>query len=227
VAYQGSKLAAVSWGTNRIDLFVRGTDNQLYHKWWDGSRWAGWEPLGGILASGPTVTAGAFNRLDVFAKGTDSQLYHKWWDGSRWAGWEPLGGVLLSDPGAASWGTNRIDVFVRGTSDVMYHLWWDGFAWRGYEALLSAGPLRDSPSAASWGLGRLDVYAIDPSSGFMLHEWYDVSVSGRWNGMSSTYGSQTTNSGSWAFGPAAVSRGLGHVDVFGGRSDGTVAHMLI
>jgi hypothetical protein len=26
--------AAVSWGPNRIDCFVRGTDNAMWHKWW-------------------------------------------------------------------------------------------------------------------------------------------------------------------------------------------------
>jgi hypothetical protein len=25
----------VSWGTGRIDVFVRGTDDTLYHKWYD------------------------------------------------------------------------------------------------------------------------------------------------------------------------------------------------
>src|SRR5207245_2400307 len=38
--------AAVSWGANRIDIFVRGTDNALWHKWWD-NYWSSWENLGG------------------------------------------------------------------------------------------------------------------------------------------------------------------------------------
>ncbi len=24
----------VSWGANRLDCFVKGTDNAMYHKWW-------------------------------------------------------------------------------------------------------------------------------------------------------------------------------------------------
>jgi hypothetical protein len=31
---------AVSWSNNRIDVFVRGGDFALYHKWFDGS----WKP---------------------------------------------------------------------------------------------------------------------------------------------------------------------------------------
>jgi hypothetical protein len=44
----------VSWDKNRLDVFVTGTDKQLYHKWWDGSAWGpsvtGYEALGGIIS---------------------------------------------------------------------------------------------------------------------------------------------------------------------------------
>jgi hypothetical protein len=32
-------VTAVSWASDRLDLFVRGTDDVIYHKWWDGSNW--------------------------------------------------------------------------------------------------------------------------------------------------------------------------------------------
>jgi hypothetical protein len=35
----GSSPGCASWGANRIDVFVRGTDNELWHKYWDGSSW--------------------------------------------------------------------------------------------------------------------------------------------------------------------------------------------
>ena len=34
--------AAVSWGSNRIDIFARSTNNTLAHKWFDGG-WSDWE----------------------------------------------------------------------------------------------------------------------------------------------------------------------------------------
>ena len=78
----------VSWGPNRLDVFVIGTDRALYHKWWDGSAWrpslTGYERLGGVCISAPRAVAWAPNRLDVFVVGTDGALYHKWWDGSAW-----------------------------------------------------------------------------------------------------------------------------------------------
>lgn len=40
----------VAWGPNRLDLFVTGTDSNVYHKWWDGTSWqpapTDWESLG-------------------------------------------------------------------------------------------------------------------------------------------------------------------------------------
>jgi hypothetical protein len=45
--------AAVSWGSNRLDIFGLGTDNSMYHKYWDGSNWGpskiDWEGLGGVF----------------------------------------------------------------------------------------------------------------------------------------------------------------------------------
>ena len=88
-----------------------------------------WEPLGGVLTSGPAVCSWAAGRLDIFARGTDNALWHLWYDGG-WGTWEQLGAnPIASDPAAVAWGPNRIDVFVRGTDNALYHKWWDG-NWR-------------------------------------------------------------------------------------------------
>src|SRR5438093_7305494 len=59
--------AVVSWGANRLDVFVQGTDSALYTKSWDGSRWRGYTQLGGepIMGTPAAVSWGA-NRIDVF-----------------------------------------------------------------------------------------------------------------------------------------------------------------
>ncbi|MEH2385895.1 MAG: hypothetical protein V7K14_08975, partial [Nostoc sp.] len=73
-----------SWASGRLDVFVRGTDNALWHKWFDGG-WSGWESLGGILTSSPTAVSWSYGRIDVFARGTDNALWHQWFDGA----WRP------------------------------------------------------------------------------------------------------------------------------------------
>jgi len=78
--------AVCSWAPGRLDVFARGTDNALWHKWWDGSSWSGWQQLGANpFSSDPAAVSWGPNRIDVFVQGTDNALYHKWWDGS----WRP------------------------------------------------------------------------------------------------------------------------------------------
>src|SRR5918994_715148 len=65
----------------RLEVFVRGTDNNLYHKWQTapGAGWApDWSPLGGVFDGNPMVGRNADGRLEVFVRGTDNSLYHKW-----------------------------------------------------------------------------------------------------------------------------------------------------
>ncbi len=114
----------VSWSANQLDIFAVGTDSALWHRWWNGSAWGGWESLGGVLESPPKAVSWSANRLDIFVVGTDSALWHRWWNGSAWGGWESLGGVLKSPPDAVAWAANRLDVFVVGTDSALWHRWW-------------------------------------------------------------------------------------------------------
>ena len=126
-----------TWGPNRLDVFVLGTDRALYHKWWDGSNWGpsvtGYEYMGGICMSPPEVVAWGPDRLDVFVLGTDSAVYHKWWDGATGdrpsPATSPWAASALRPPQVVAWGPNRLDVFVIGTDSALYHKWWDGSAW--------------------------------------------------------------------------------------------------
>src|SRR5207237_499961 len=93
--------AAASWASGRLDAFAQGTDGALWHRWWAGGAWRGWEALGGLLTADAGAVSWGPDRVDVFVRGTDGQLWHRWWDGAGWRGWEPGGGVLASGPAAA------------------------------------------------------------------------------------------------------------------------------
>jgi hypothetical protein len=69
--------AVASWGRNRVDVFVRGTDEGTWHKWWDG-QWRDWRGRGGRLTSAPAAVSWGFGRLDVFVRGTDNAMWHIW-----------------------------------------------------------------------------------------------------------------------------------------------------
>jgi Repeat of unknown function (DUF346) len=76
---------------------MRGQDNTLQHRFYDGT-WHTWESLGGSLASDPAVASWQAGRLDVCARSAaDNALWHIWYDGS-WHDWGSLGGSLLASP---------------------------------------------------------------------------------------------------------------------------------
>ena len=35
-------VAVTSWGPGRFDIFVRGNDKQLWHRWFDAGAWQNW-----------------------------------------------------------------------------------------------------------------------------------------------------------------------------------------
>jgi len=131
-----SQPAVVSWDEGRLDIFAVGTDSALWHRWWDGSSWGGWQSLGGVLESPPKAVSWSANRLDIFVTGTNSAIWHRWWDGSSWGGWESLGGVLEAQLGtvgsgddrarvdAVAWAANRLDIFGVGMDSALWHRWW-------------------------------------------------------------------------------------------------------
>lgn len=217
----------VSWGPNRLDAFVTGTNSALYHKWWNGSSWGpsvtGYEHMGGRVLGSPEVVSWGQNRLDVFVIGTNSALYHKWWNGSSWGpsktGYESMGGKILGQPKVVAWGPNRLDVFVTGTDSALYHKWWNGSSWgpsvTGYENL--GGKIISDPEVVSWGPNRLDIFAVGTNSA-LYHKW--------WNG--STWGPSKTgweNLGGKIIGqPRVVSWGPNRLDIFVIGTDSALYH---
>ena len=135
---------AASPANGIMDVFVRGTDGALWHKWTtnSGTTWSGWKSLGGQVAAGtgPAACSWGAGRLDVFVQGTDGALWHKWStnNGATWSKWESLGGKLTSSPdasGATSNTTNNIRVFVRGTDGACWYKNWTGTAWSSWKSL--------------------------------------------------------------------------------------------
>jgi hypothetical protein len=191
--------AAVSWASNRIDVFAMGRQNQLMHLWWDGS-WHSWESLGGILNSAPAVASWAPGRLDIFYAAVPSGLGHVWFD----QGWHPHEildrALVYGAPAAVSWGAGRIDVFARmaPSGGPLWHKWLAG-AWSGWESL--GGNIASAPAATSLGANQLAIYYLGPDSALKVQSW-----DGSWH-------AERSLSGSYAGAPAGVASSDNHVEV--------------
>ena len=204
--------AVASWGPNRLDVFVSGTDRALWHQAWDGAHWSAWESRGGALTSPPAVASWGPNRLDVFVVGTDLALWHQAWDGSHWSAWESRGGQLASAPSVVSWGPNRLDVFAIGMDQAMYHMAWDGANWSAWEP--RGGQLNSAPAVVSWGPNRLDVFAQGMDRALYHTAWDGA----HWSGWED-------RGGVLASPPAVASWGPNRLDVFVEGTDQAMYHM--
>jgi len=209
-----SGAGAASWAVNRLDTFAKGTNNRMFHKWWNGTAWSSWEDLGGVIDGTPAAVSWGPDRIDCFARGMDNHMWHKWWDGSAWRGWEDLGGIILSGPAVASWGANRLDCFARGMDGHMWHKWWDGTAWRGWEDL--GGVIDGTPAAVSWAPNRIDCF-VRGMDNAMWHRWWDGTA---WRGWERLAGTLTA-------GPGAGSWDVNRLDCFAKGGDNSLWHKWV
>jgi hypothetical protein len=125
---------AVTWGSVRVDLFVRGANGGDWHTFLaPGSRWYPWEDTGGGVVSRISASAWgswAENQLDLFAQGADGGLWHRDMVSGLWTPWRTLRvGAIASAPAAVSYAPERVDVFVRGTDGGLWHKVYKGYSW--------------------------------------------------------------------------------------------------
>jgi hypothetical protein len=206
-----SKPGVTSPWADILQIVTRGLDSAAWYRWWDGTRWLGWEYLGGTIHGAPTICADKFGRADVFAVGLNHNLIHKFNLGGWWSDWEDLGGLLSGDPAAVSPGDGRMDVFARSVDHQLLHLWWDGTNWHGWENL--GGGLTSSPAVCSWGPNRLDVFV----RGEEMHLWHKSWDGNAW--------SKWEDLGGILYGdPSAASWGPNRIDVFYSSKAAHVMH---
>ena len=171
-----------------LEIFVRGANNALWHKWQDppNGQWSGWESLGGILTSDPVVIQNHWNGREVFVRGTDNGVHHIWQDRPRgnWSGWEGLGlpgGFAVTGNVAVSRDNNGwLEIFVRGANNALWHKWQDppNGQWSGWESL--GGILTSDPVVIQNHWNGREVFVRGTDNG-VHHIWQDR-PRGNWSG---------------------------------------------
>jgi hypothetical protein len=101
-----------SVGFHELDLFVRGTDGEIWinrlHGLLPAVPWSGWSrvPGGRVTTHGPAAvpTTSARINISLFVRGTDGAAWENVRDSGTgdWRGWVSRGGFLTAGPGAAS-----------------------------------------------------------------------------------------------------------------------------
>ena len=216
--------AVSSWKEGRLDVFVRGTDDHLYHRIYENDQWQGtkWEDLsdGHKIETSPAAVSWGPNRIDLFAV-WDKELHHRACQDSQWNPWtENLDGVTNDAPTAASWKSLRVDALVHTTDNHMSRRYWDGF-WRDWENIGGElGIVSSAPSAVATGVNRIDCFA-QGTNGHLIHTWYQDEKKEQWAEIDTLTIKDA---------PAVVSGGLnanqGRVDVFVRSTDDLLKHRI-
>ena len=177
-----SKPAAVSMSTGRTDVFARGGQGQLVHRYAVDGRWSPWAHLGGRITGAPAAVSWSAGRLDVFARGTDGSLQQASYPGG-WT-WSSLGGALHSEPAAVATGDGGIDVFVRGgDGDLRQKSYSRARGWSAYSRL--PGAVGSGPGVAVTSDGTAVLSARGPAGRYLVRT---RPAGGAWSAWSSLDG---------------------------------------
>jgi CubicO group peptidase (beta-lactamase class C family) len=177
-----------------IDIYVRGMDDRLWQKWWDGKKWnpsdSDWAQHDDgkfRLASAPFAVANGLNFRDVYAVGKDSHVYHKFWDGKSWTGWFDLGGSIKGAPAVVNPTPSTIDIYARDKNDRLVQKWWDGKKWNpsdsGWAPHEDGGfRIGSSPSVIANGADFREVF-VRGKDGGVYHKFWNGKKWSAWFGL--------------------------------------------
>jgi len=171
-------LAVAMNSDGRLQVFVVGTNNQLYFKTQTAagsSTWSSsWTSLGGIIKAdtSPAVARNSDGRLQVFVVGTNSELYSKTQTAagsSTWSAWTSLGGTVRAntDHVVIPNSDGRLQVFVVSTNNALYYKVQTSpgsSTWSGWTSLGGIIKENTSPAVASNSDGRLEAFVIGMNS---------------------------------------------------------------
>ena len=180
----------------RLEAFVIGSDNALWHKWQatPGGTWGGWFSLGKPPIANaffiPFVRKNDDGRLEVFTVGTDGALWHLWQaaPNGTWSNWASLGNPptanVQSAPSVRKNKDGRLETFSICSDGALWHIWqitpggvwgsWDSLGRPSDSIILSAGPLVVENTD-----GRLEAF-VGGSDNALWHAW-QVSPGGNWS----------------------------------------------
>jgi len=211
----------ISNSDGRLEVFVVGINNQLYHKWQTApgsSTWSAFVSLGGTVKdnSNPAVVRNSDGRLEVFVVGINNQLYHKWQTApgsSTWSGFTNLGGTIGPDtsPTVARNSDGRLEVFVVGTNNGLWHRWQTAPGSSSWSAFVSLGGTINANTdaeAISNSDGRLEVFVIGTNNQ-LYHKWQTSAGGTTWSAFVSLGEAVKDNSN-----PAVVRDSDGRLEVF-------------
>jgi len=164
----------------KLYLVVRGMNDAIYYRSWDGTSWGGWTELPGATTNSPAAAV-LGNNLHIVVKGLTGEIWHGYVDltTSVWSGWSLVPGATPSPPTLTASAT-KLYLVVRGMDNrIYYNSWTSATGWEGWTAL--TGATTDRCAAAVLG-GNLHI-VVKGLTGEIWHSYVNLTT-GAWSGWS-------------------------------------------
>jgi hypothetical protein len=212
-----SSPAVAAPAAKRLEVYVRGSDNAVWHRRYDGKAWISWSALGGTTYASPAASPRRGTPIvDVFIRGTDNAIHHRYRNGNAWSsGWVSIGappGGASSAPAAVSNSTGRIDVFVRGADSAIWRTTWTT-SWSPWTSV--GGAATSAPAVTSRGTDRLDLFVRGTDG----QVYRSVNNGGGWSGWV-PLGSLTVSA------PTAVATSANRIDLWARGANNALQHRV-
>ena len=219
--------AVSSWTEGRLDVFVRSTENRLYHRVYQNDMWQGanWADLsdGNQIETSPAAVSWGPNRIDLFAV-WGKQVHHRAFQNGTWNPWtENLDGATNDAPAAASGKLLRVDVLVHTNDNFMARRFWESgvtVGWQNWETIGGGSQnLMSAPAAVATAPNRVECFGRG-AAGRLIHTWYQGIIQESWAEIDTLSIKDT---------PAVVSATTadrGRVDVFVRGADDLLKHRV-
>jgi alpha-galactosidase len=164
--------AAYASGADRVDVFVRGTDNAAYQRTFQNGRWGGWVRLGGNLTDSPTVAFTSPTQWTLVARGADGKVWQR--SSGGYGTWTSLGSPsdkpIYGRPSAVA-DANGTHIVVRAFDERVW-LWEQNTGWTGLGGVISTAPTLLATSGRLYMFARASDYTL----------WQRNFTDGAWGG---------------------------------------------
>ena len=188
LAVWGGNLAVGQNIDGRLELFKTNAKGTVLHRWQKvpNGEWSAWASLGGTVADGLAVSAGADGKLELFAVDRTTHslkcIEQKTSSDREWGNWTDLGGQFSAPVTVGVNPDNRLEVFaVDAVSGAVKCRWQTGAA-DGWSAWTDLGGRVEPGLVVTHNRdGCMELFGVDATHGNLVHCWQNGGSSpGSW-----------------------------------------------